>query len=83
MRAQIDAALLGKPVRLARIETVYNKGDSPDVAIAVSIDELNALAPTDFFVSLYRHRYADAPPDELLAAFHELLIAPAEGAEPS
>lgn len=83
LRAQIDAALLGKPVRLARIETVYNKGDSPDVAIAVSIDELNALAPTDFFVSLYRHRYADAPPDELLAAFHELLIAPAEGAEPS
>jgi exonuclease SbcD len=73
LRAQIDAALFGKPVRLARIETSYNKALFPDVAAAVSIDDLNALAPAEFFSNLYQHRYAEAPPPDLLAAFHELL----------
>lgn len=73
LRAQIDAALRDKPVRLARIETSYNKAVFSDAAAAVSIDDLNALAPADFFSNLFQHRYNESPPPDLLAAFNELI----------
>lgn len=73
LRAQIEAALVGKPVRLARIETSYARGDGTTVAPAVSIDELNSLEPSDFFERLYRHRYSTAVPSELMTAFNELV----------
>lgn len=37
-------------MRLARIETSYVRGEEEDVLPAASIDELNALAPADFFL---------------------------------
>lgn len=73
LRAQIEAALVGKPVRLARIETSYARGDGTNVAPAVSIDELNSLEPSDFFERLYRHRYCTDVPSELMTAFNELV----------
>ncbi len=73
LRAQIETALEGKPVRLARIETTYARGEEEVSAPALSIDELNALAPADFFTRLYQHRFGQSAPQELLAAFTELL----------
>lgn len=73
LRVQIETALQGKPVRLARIETSYVRGEEEDVVPAASIDELNALAPADFFTRLYHHRFGQPAPQELLAAFTELL----------
>ena len=72
LRAQIDTALAGKPVRLARIETTYPKNSNDSAAAQISVDELHALAPADFFEKLYEHRYGEAPPPELMTAFNEL-----------
>lgn len=72
LRAQIDTALAGKPVRLARIETTYPKNSNDSAAAQISVDEMHTLAPADFFEKLYEHRYGEAPPPELMTAFNEL-----------
>ena len=72
LRGQIDTALAGKPVRLARIETTYPKSSNDSAATEISVDELHALAPADFFEKLYAHRYGETPPPELMTAFNEL-----------
>lgn len=73
LRARIEAALQDKPVRLARIETSHARSDSPAAAPALSIDELNALEPASLLSRLYQQRYQQPLPDELMAAFAELL----------
>ena len=78
LRAQIEAALAGKQVRLVRIETSYAKNSAIATAQALSVDELNSLAPADFFDRLYQNRFGTAPPAEILAAFTELLNVPAQ-----
>jgi exonuclease SbcD len=78
LRAEIEAALEGKPVRLARIETRYGNQGGPESAPLLSVDELNALAPSDFFQRLYQHRFGEAAPAQLMAAFTELLNATPE-----
>jgi exonuclease SbcD len=78
LRAMIEAAVAEKPVRLARIETSYARQDKPETAPVISIDDLNALAPADFFQRLYQHRFGDAAPSELMSAFSELLNASPE-----
>ena len=78
LRALIEAAIEGQPLRLARIETSY-KGQAASVAPpAISIDDLNALTPADFFGRLYRHRFGESAPSELTAAFAELLNSSSE-----
>jgi len=77
LRSRIEAALEGKPVRLARIDTSSARGDA-DGAPAVSLDELERLQPEDIFRRLYRDRFDCDAPDEQLAAFAELLLEPAE-----
>lgn len=72
LRAAIDAAIADLPLRLARIETSYAKREQAELAETLSIDELSALAPTDFFQRLYQHHFQEAAPAELLAAFSEL-----------
>jgi len=79
LRALIEAAIDGKPLRLARIETSYPSVlNDAAAAPALSIDDLNALAPADFFERLYRHRFGDVAPAELMSAFSELLNTPTE-----
>ncbi len=79
LRALIESALADKPVRLARIETSNIHQGKSEAAAAISVDELNALAPADFFQRLYRHRFGDDVPVDLLSAFTELLNASPEG----
>jgi exonuclease SbcD len=78
LRTQIESALAGKPVRLVRIETTSAKTAESQAAPLVSIDELSNLAPAGFFERLYRHRYGESPPADIMAAFTELVNTPVE-----
>jgi len=78
LRALIDAAIEQLPLRLARIETSYAVPIADAQAPTLSIDDLAARSPADFFDRLYRHRFGDAAPAELMAAFAELLNTPTE-----
>ena len=78
LRAQVDAAIEGLPLRLARIETSYLAPPTDENAPTLSIDDLAARSPADFFDRLYRHRFGDAAPGELMAAFAELLNTPTD-----
>lgn len=74
LRSRIEAALEGKPVRLAKIET-SNARKSVEQARALSLDELDQLAPADIFKRLYQQRYDSDAPTEQVADFAELLLA--------
>lgn len=78
LRARIEAALEGKPVRLAKIETSFNPKIAPGTDTAsTALEQLERLQPDDIFQRLYRSKYdADTPP-ELQAAFAKLLLNPA------
>ena len=73
LRAQVQASLAEKPVRLVRIETLRLQGGAQQAAPQLSVDELSSLAPAVFFTRLYQHRYGAAPPEEILKAFTELV----------
>jgi exonuclease SbcD len=78
LRAQVEAALAGKPVRLAKIEPTRRVTTAAPAADAMTLDQLAQLQPDDIFRRLYRQRFdADAPGDQL-AAFAELML-PADG----
>jgi exonuclease SbcD len=78
LRAQIESALAGKPVRLVRIESSAVQAGGVEAAPLVSIDELSNLAPASFFERLYQHRFGDNPPPDIMAAFTELVNSPSE-----
>ncbi|MCG2583354.1 exonuclease SbcCD subunit D C-terminal domain-containing protein [Massilia sp. TS11] len=78
LRAEIEQALAGKAVRLARIDPQRAAPAAPDTVPALSVDQLRLMAPQDVFARLYAERYQQAPPPELAQAFAELLLA--EGA---
>jgi len=74
MRARVEAALEGKPVRLAKIETsTPNRAPSLDDA-ALTLDQLGKLQPDDIFKRLYRQRFGNDAPAEQLSAFAELML---------
>ncbi|MTW11200.1 exonuclease subunit SbcD [Pseudoduganella eburnea] len=72
LRAAIEEALQGKPVRLAKIETTSAARASLEEA-ALSLDQLATLQPDDIFKRLYRQRFGSEAPPEQLAAFAELV----------
>ncbi len=75
LRSRIEAAIEGKPVRLAKIETSSElpKGQT---APAVSLDDLQQLKPEDIFQRLYQQRYPGEVPQAQLDAFYQLLHMP-------
>ncbi|MFC7516445.1 exonuclease SbcCD subunit D [Herbaspirillum sp. GCM10030257] len=75
LRARIEAAIEGKPVRLAKIDTSY-AARIQEHAAPVSVDDLGALQPDEIFKRLYQAKYQAEAPSEQLAAFGELLLAP-------
>jgi exonuclease SbcD len=81
LRAQVEAALAGKPVRLAKIEPTRKLVTTAGAGDAMTLDQLAQMKPDDVFRRLYQQRFGeDAPPDQL-AAFSELMLPPgAEGA---
>jgi exonuclease SbcD len=78
LRLQVEAALRDKPVRLVRIETSTQRTGATAAAVEISMDALSQLQPADYFERLYQHRFDTPPPPELMAAFTELLNAPAD-----
>ncbi len=74
LRAKIEAALEGKPVRLAKIETSSAARGSAAEPAALTLDQLERMQPDEIFRQLYRQRYdSDAPADQL-SAFAELML---------
>ncbi|WP_075792306.1 exonuclease SbcCD subunit D C-terminal domain-containing protein [Massilia putida] len=79
LRAQVEAALEGKPVRLAKIEPTRRIVTTAGAEPALSLDQLAQLQPDDIFRRLWQQRFGEEAPDDQLAAFTELLL-PADGA---
>jgi len=74
LRTRIEAALDGKPVRLAKIETSSApRGDLPDDAI-MTLDQLDKLKPDDIFRQLYQQKFGNDAPADQLSAFAELML---------
>jgi exonuclease SbcD len=81
LRARIDAALEGKPVRLARIDARQVTNGSTDAVTPVTLEALERLEPMDVFAKVYRDRYGAETPAPLLTALTELMLD-IEGAAP-
>jgi exonuclease SbcD len=75
LRAQVEAALAGKPVRLAKIEPTRPLTTAAPAQDALTLDQLAQLRPDDIFKRLYEQRYGESAPDEQLSAFAELMLA--------
>ena len=73
LRARVEAALAGKPVRLAKIEPV-RKAATASAGPALSLDELAQLQPADIFRRLYQESYGEDAPADQVSAFAELLL---------
>ncbi|QKJ67084.1 exonuclease SbcCD subunit D C-terminal domain-containing protein [Deefgea piscis] len=73
LRAQIEAAIEGKPVRLAKIETRFAAKNSAELEDE-TLPELAQLQPDAIFNRLYRSKYAADAPPELMAALAELML---------
>lgn len=80
LRARIEAALDGKPVRLAKIEPT-RKHSAAGEQSAMSLDQLAQLQPDDIFRRLYLQRFGDEAPADQLSAFAELML-PGAGEQP-
>ena len=72
LRTRIEAALDGKPVRLAKIET---SSAARSAAIeSMTLDQLSQLQPDEIFRRLYRQKFGKEAPAEQLSALAELLL---------
>jgi len=87
LRTRVEAALAGKALRLARIEpTSARSGADQDEPAALSLSDLERLAPESIFVRLCEQKIGAETPErvtllaELNAAFAELANAPAQEA---
>ncbi|MDC8758480.1 exonuclease SbcCD subunit D C-terminal domain-containing protein [Janthinobacterium fluminis] len=72
LRSRVEAALEGKAVRLAKIETssaARSAGAAP-----LTLDQLDQLQPDDIFRRLYLQKFSSEAPAEQLSAFAELLL---------
>ena len=74
LRGRIEAALEGKPVRLAKIEPTRKHDGAGAAAGAMSLDQLAQLQPDDIFRRLYQQKYGDDAPDDQISAFAELML---------
>jgi exonuclease SbcD len=81
LRAQVEAALEGKPVRLAKIEPTRKTVTAAGIEPALSLDQLAQLQPDDIFRRLWQQRFGDEAPADQLAAFAELMLPADAGRE--
>ncbi len=69
---RVEAALAGKAARLVRLG-LTRTGSGASLAEQVVAQMLDQLRPDEVFANCYRRAFTSAPPDDLVAAFHELL----------
>ncbi len=74
LRAQVEAAIAGKPVRLAKIEPTRKVVTREDGADALTLDQLAQLQPDDIFRRLWQQRFGEDAPHDQLSAFAELML---------
>lgn len=72
IRERILAALVGKPVRLARINTQY-QGSGQGLADGRERRRLDELSPTEVFRLCYQRQFEGEPEVGLVASFEEIL----------
>lgn len=72
IRERILAALVGKPVRLARINTQY-QGSGEGLADGRERRRLDELSPTEVFRLCYQRQFEGEPEVGLVASFEEIL----------
>ncbi|OEZ97022.1 exonuclease SbcCD subunit D C-terminal domain-containing protein [Duganella sp. HH101] len=78
LRTRVEAALDGKPVRLAKIETSSAARSASIDDDVMTLDQLEQLKPDDIFRQLYRQRFDNDAPPEQLSAFAELMLTPGQ-----
>lgn len=71
LRRDVEEALAGKGVRLARLKVVTTQ--APADAPVERAPDLQALHPEDVFVQCWRRSHDGEPAEDYLAAFRELL----------
>ncbi|MTJ80555.1 MAG: exonuclease subunit SbcD [Telmatospirillum sp.] len=71
LRRELDAALDGKPVRLARLTVSSDRRPGRDPAVPVP--DLADLHPEDVFRRCWADRYSEPPPGDVLDSFRGLL----------
>lgn len=72
LRHQVESALAGKAVRLARIEVSYSGTGSSEKIKTMSADDLQKLQPFDMLERRYKARYNTEVPEELAILFKEV-----------
>ena len=75
LRGRIEAALAGKPVRLAKIEPTRKLVAVSEASDALSLEQLARLQPDDIFRRLWQQRFGDEAPPDQIDAFAELFHA--------
>jgi exonuclease SbcD len=78
LRAQVEAAIAGKAVRLAKIEPTRKVTTAAPADDALTLDQLAQLQPDDIFRRLYQQRYGEEAPQEQVEAFAELMLEEAQ-----
>lgn len=72
LRAEVEAAIADKHVRLVRLG-VETGGDNLTLADRLAKTMLDELQPGQVFENRYRKLHGAEPPEDLVAAFHELV----------
>lgn len=78
LRARVEAALAGKPVRLAKIEPTRRLAAASEAGDALSLEQLARLQPDDIFRRLWQQRFGSEAPPEQIDCFAELFHAAQE-----
>lgn len=73
LRHKIETALIGKNIRLAKIDVRY-KSSSPnqDKSIIANTTQLHDLEPLDIFRKVYQNKYNNSVPKEMLKLFQQV-----------
>jgi exonuclease SbcD len=75
LRGRVEAAIAGKPVRLAKIEPTRRHDPASSESSVMSLEQLAQLQPDDIFKRLYQQKFGDEAPADQLSAFAELMVA--------
>ena len=81
LRGRVEAAIAGKPVRLAKIEPTRMRNGAGEANAVLSLEQLAQIQPDDIFRRLYRQKFGDEAPADQLSAFAELMLPGAHGDE--
>jgi exonuclease SbcD len=71
LRHKVETALIGKKVRLAKIDVKY-PASTQEAREFITPEKLNELQPIDVFGKIYQSRYSSEVPTEILQLFQQV-----------